>query len=68
MIKSICKSLESDNLELARVAAKNLGVPEAELFVNEPILQKLKVWGVILATAVPIVISIIQFAMTFGND
>lgn len=66
IIDSICKSLESDRLELARYIADSLKVPSQELLINEPLSQKLKVSGLILATAIPIVISIIQFVMTVG--
>jgi hypothetical protein len=53
-------SLDSDKLELVRLISKSLGVPEADLLVNEPLSQKLKVGGLVLATAIPIIISMVQ--------
>ena len=61
----VCKSLEGDRLELARYIATVYNVPEADLFVNESLVERLrlKLIGTIIATAIPIAISIIQLIM-----
>jgi hypothetical protein len=60
-----CKSLEGDRLELARYIATFYKVPESDLFVNESLVERLRLKsiGTIIATAIPIAISIIQLTM-----
>jgi hypothetical protein len=60
IIKSLCESLDSDKLGLARFIANTLAIPQEDLMVNEPLSQKLKVVGYVLATAVPIAIALAQ--------
>jgi hypothetical protein len=60
IIKSICESLEGNKLKLPSVLAAIFKVVESDLFVKESLLQRLKVFGLFLAAAIPIIISIIQ--------
>jgi hypothetical protein len=59
IIKSVCESLESDRLGLARYLSKAYKVTESEFFVEESIIQKMKGIGTFLAAAIPIIVSII---------
>jgi hypothetical protein len=67
MIKSICESLEGDKLKLARYLSSVYKVPETEFFAGESIVQKLKIVGTILASTIPIIISIISLTMRSGG-
>jgi hypothetical protein len=65
MIKPICESLEQvgDKLKLAKYLSSTYKVPETDFFVNESIVQRLKVVGTFFAAAIPIIISIIQLML-----
>lgn len=63
IINSICILLEGDRLKLARYLSSFQKVPDSELYIKESIFQQLKVIGVFLAAAIPIIISIIQLTI-----
>jgi hypothetical protein len=63
IINSICDSLEGDKLGLAKYLSSIHKVPDSEFYIQETFLQQLKPIGVILATAIPIIISIISILM-----
>jgi hypothetical protein len=63
IIKSICDSLETNRLKLARFLSTIYKVPESELFVKESLFQQLKVVGGFLVVSIPLVISIIQLIL-----
>jgi hypothetical protein len=60
IIESVCKSLEGDRLQLAAYLSTLFDTSETELFVRESLVHKLRVFGAILAVAIPIIISIIS--------
>jgi len=57
----VCDSLEDNRFKLGRLLSRIYQVPESELFVRQLLSERLKVVGALLATAIPIVISIFQF-------
>ena len=57
----MCDSLEDNRFKLGRLLSRIYQVPESELFVRQLLSERLKVVGALLATAIPIVISIFQF-------
>ena len=59
IIKSICQSLETDKLALANYLASIYPIPESEFYVKASIFEELKLIGATLATAIPIIISLI---------
>ena len=63
IIKSVCESLEGDRLGLARYLSNTYKVPEAEFFVEESIIQKMKPVGTFLAAIIPIIVSIIALVV-----
>jgi hypothetical protein len=57
----VCDSLKDDDkLLLARYLSLLSEIQETELFVSEPLTNKLKVLGTILGAAIPIALSIFQ--------
>jgi hypothetical protein len=65
IINSICDSLEGDKLSLANYLSSIHKVPESEFYIQETFLQQLKPVGVILATAIPIIISAVALLQVF---
>lgn len=63
IINSICQSLEGDKLDLAKYLSSIHKVPKAEFYIQETFLQQLKPIGLILATAIPIIISVVTLLM-----
>lgn len=60
IIESICISLETEKLNLAKYLASIYIIPDSEFYVKASILEELKLIGVILAAAIPIIISLIE--------
>jgi hypothetical protein len=63
IIKTICKKLEGDKLDLAKYLSSIYGVPDSEFYTQETFLQRLKPIGIILATSIPILVSVVQLFM-----
>ncbi len=62
IMNSICESFGSDKLKLVTYLAALYQVPNTEdFFTKQSLFEKLKGVGVFLATAIPIVISVIEF-------
>jgi hypothetical protein len=59
ILMSVCKSLVNDRLQLARYLRSYSDIRETEFFVSEPVTIKVKALAA-LATAIPIVLSVIQ--------
>ena len=59
IIESICKMLESDTLNLIKYFTSIYAIP-GSLYGKVSIFDELKIIGAILATAIPIIISILQ--------
>jgi hypothetical protein len=66
ILNQLCKSVEGDKLDLAKYLSSIHKVLESEFYIRETFLQQLKPIGVILATAIPIIISIISILMGLG--
>jgi len=60
IIESICASLEGDRLKLAKYLSSLQKIPDSEFYIKESLFQQLKIIGVFLAAAVPVIISIIH--------
>lgn len=58
--KSLCDSLQVDRLNLAKYLYSFQQIPDSEYYIKESLIQQLKVIGVFLAAAIPIIISVIQ--------
>ena len=67
IIESICASLEGDSLKLARYLSSLQKIPDSEFYIKESLFQQLRIIGVFLAAAIPIIISIIQFTLNRLN-
>ena len=68
IIKSVCESLEADKLKLARYLIESGKISDKEnVFVRQSLIQKLKVIGIFLATAIPIIISVIGFIVQISS-
>lgn len=63
IINSICESLEGDRLSLAKYLSSIHKVPDSEFYIQESFLQQLKPIGIFLATAIPIIISMVALLM-----
>jgi hypothetical protein len=62
--KLVCKSLEGDELELGRYLSTLCKVSEGELFVSEPLMERLglNLIGKLLLAAIPMVLGLIEIA------
>jgi hypothetical protein len=60
IIQSICQSLESGNLNLARYLASIYTISESDFYVNVSIFEELKLIGATLAVVIPIIITVID--------
>lgn len=58
--KSVCNSLQGEKLDLAKYLLSLQQIPDSEYYIKESLIHQLKVIGVFLAAAIPIIISVIQ--------
>ena len=65
IMESICAALEEDRLKLARYLSSLQKIPDSEFYVKESLFQQLKIIGVFLVAAIPIIISIIHTIKIF---
>jgi hypothetical protein len=63
ILNNICNSLEGEKLSLAKYLSSIDNVPDSKFYAKESLIQELKIIGVILVTAIPIIISIIQLIL-----
>jgi len=69
IIKSVFESLEAEKLKLARYLIDIGKISDKEnVFVHQSLIQKLKVIGIFLATAIPIIISVIGFILQISSQ
>jgi hypothetical protein len=54
--KSICNSLQGDKLNLAKYLLSLHQIPDSEYYIKESLIDQLRVIGVFLAAAIPIII------------
>ena len=67
IINAVCESLNSDKMSLARYLSSLYKVPHSKFYSKESLFLQLKLPGTIVATAVPIIISIIQVITSLNN-
>ena len=58
ILQTICMAIENDKLHLAKVLSSIYKISNSEFFTKKSLFKSLKIIGSILATAIPIIISV----------